>query len=405
LNVSKGTSERTSSRVIFHVDMDAFYASVEQNDHPEYRGQPVIIGAAPGHRGVVSACSYEARRYGVRSAMPISEAYQRCPGGVYLPVRMERYQEVSRAIMCLLDDFTPIVHQISVDEAFLDMTGTERLFGPPLEAGRTMRGAIRRETGLAMSVGIAPNPFLAKLASEFGKPDGLHRVERGEEEGFLDQLELGDLWGVGKKTQARLRELNIHSIPQLRSLDRSLLAAMLGDGAAGFLFNAVRGIDPGTLNIEPKSKSISSEITFEKDTANRETIDRVLLDIAHQVFFRLIDEGFKSKTGFVKLRYSDFTSTTIQRTMGHYAQSAEELYDLYRSLFAKRYEAGRKLRLLGAGLQKLEVEDRTGQIELFEDGYEKRRKVEHAVFDIKQKKLDIHKASLMGKRRRESDDL
>lgn len=386
------------------MDMDAFYASVEQHDHPEYQGKPVIIGAKPGSRGVVSACSYEARPFGVRSAMPISEAYRRCPQGVYLPVRMERYHEVSRRIMGLLDRYSPVVHQISVDEAFLDMTGTERLFGPPESAARSLKKLVLSETGLTVSVGVAPNPFLAKLASEFDKPDGLWMVNRGEEEAFLDKLELKDLWGVGKKTQARLNDLNITSIPQLRSMEKELLFAVFGEGAGTFLFNAVRGIDPGTLNLEPKSKSISSEVTFEKDTRDPETFDRVLLDIAHEVFFRLMHEGFSSKTAFVKIRYSDFTSTTIQQTLGHDLQSAEELCSVYRALFTRRYEQGRKLRLLGGGLQHLELSGTRGQIELFEDGYEKKKRVEHAVLDMKLKKLDIHKASLLGKRRRQTDD-
>ena len=252
--------------VIFHVDMDAFYASVEQNDHPEYRGKPVIIGARPGTRGVVSACSYEARKFGVHSAMPISRAYRLCPKGIYLPVRMKRYQEVSARIMELFGDFTPVVRQISVDEAFLDMTGTRRLFGDPEEAARAIKERVRTETGCTISIGIASNHYVAKMASEYGKPDGLYRVEEGREEEFLDKLRLGDLWGVGGKTLERLEELNITTVSRLREFSEGILSSMLGKAAGAYLYSAARGRNPGVFSEEPKSRSISNEITFPEDT-------------------------------------------------------------------------------------------------------------------------------------------
>ncbi len=237
--------------VVFHVDLDAFYASVEQRDDPRLKGKPVIVGAAPGRRGVVSACSYEARRFGIHSAMAISQAYRRCPQGVFLPVRMERYLEVSRKVMGILGTYTPHMQQISVDEAFLDMTGTERLLGPAIEVGRGLKEEVKRETGLAITVGIGPNKYVAKLATNAGKPDGLTLVTQAEVEAFLDRLALKDLWGIGEKTLARLTELNIVSTAQLREFGSEELARLLGKGTASFLHGVVRGEDPGS---SPKSR-------------------------------------------------------------------------------------------------------------------------------------------------------
>ena len=240
--------------VHFHVDMDAFYASVEQQDNPQYRGKPVIIGASPRQRGVVSACSYEARKYGVHSAMPISQAYRRCPAGVYLPVRMKRYQEVSKQIMALFDRFTPRVQQISVDEAFLNMTGTERLFGPPRKTAEELKEEVRGKTGLTISVGVATNKFLAKIASDLEKPDGLCIVAPGKEEQFIMDLPLKNIWGIGKKTLERLEELNITTTATLKSFSKALLVSMLGKGAGEYLFQAARGKDPGIFREDPQSR-------------------------------------------------------------------------------------------------------------------------------------------------------
>jgi DNA polymerase-4 len=209
--------------VIFHVDLDAFYASVEQIDNPSLQGKAVIVGALPGHRGVVSSCSYEARRFGVRSAMPVSQAARRCPQGVFVPVRMKRYLEVSQAVMRILERFSPDFRQISIDEAFMDMSGTQRLYGAPLATGKTVKEKVRRQTGLTLSIGIAANRYLAKLASEHSKPDGLHFVQPGEEISFLDGLSLGNLWGVGEKTRERLLELNITSVQGLREYPKDIL--------------------------------------------------------------------------------------------------------------------------------------------------------------------------------------
>lgn len=388
--------------VVFHVDLDAFYASVEALDDPSLAGRPVIVGALPGHRGVVSACSYEARKFGVHSAMPISQAQRRCPQAVFLPVRMGRYLEVSRRVMAILATYTPHLQQISVDEAFLDMTGTERLFGPARETAARLKAEVRREAGLAITVGIGPNKFVAKLATNSAKPDGLREVSAEGVEAFLDGLSLKDLWGVGAKTLERLSELAIDSVARLRAMGEDQLAALVGKGAAAFLSRAARGDDPGIFSEEPQSRSLSAETTFETDRKDRTSVERALLELCHQVAFRMLDEGWRSKTAVLKLRFHDFTTTTAQKTIGHWITSTEELYALTRALLAARWDGGSPVRLIGAGCANLERAGEHGQLELFADGMERRRKVEEAVLGIRRRMGDgtVTKASLLDGRRR-----
>jgi len=385
--------------LIFHVDLDAFYASVEQRDDPSLKGRPVIVGAAPGRRGVVSACSYEARRFGIHSAMPISQAYRRCPQGVYLPVRMERYLEVSREVMKILSTFTPHMQQISVDEAFLDLTGTERLFGPARDTGARLKAEVRAGTGLAISVGIGPNKYLAKMATNAGKPDGLVEVRAEEAESFLDSVALKDLWGIGEKTLQRLTELNITSVRQLRGIPQPELTRLLGQGASGFLATVTRGSDPGIFSEEPRSRSLSSETTFERDRKDRSGIERVLLELSHQVMFRMMEGGWKSKTVALKLRFHDFTTVSAQRTVKHWVTSADELHAVAVELLSSRWTGGTPIRLVGIGLSNLTAVEALDQLELFADGSARRGKVEEAVFRLQQKMGDgtLTKASLMGK--------
>jgi DNA polymerase-4 len=383
--------------VVFHVDLDAFYASVEQRDNPSLRGRPVIVGAAPGHRGVVSACSYEARLFGIHSAMPISQAYRRCPQGVYLPVRMERYLEVSREVMAILADFAPQVQQISVDEAFLDLTGTERLFGPARRTGARLKERVRAETGLAISVGIGPNKYIAKLATNAGKPDGLVEVTAEGVEAFLDGVPLRDLWGIGDKTLQRLTELNITSVPVLRGIPPPDLARLLGPGAASFLGAAVRGGDPGIFSEQPRSRSLSSEVTFERDRKDRAGIERVLLELCHQVMFRMIEEGWKSRTVALKIRFHDFTTASAQKTIRHWIASAEEMHAIARALLESRWTGGAPLRLVGVGFSNLVPVEDQDQLELFGDVFSRKKKVEEAVFRLQRKMGDgtLTKASLL----------
>ncbi|MFW5741948.1 MAG: DNA polymerase IV [Spirochaetota bacterium] len=384
-----------SHPVILHVDMDAFYASIEQHDHPEYRGKPVIVGAAPGHRGVVSACSYEARPFGIHSAMPINEAYRLCPQGVYLPVRMRRYQEVSGRIMAILAEYTPTLQQISVDEAFLDLTGTRRLLGDPEDVGRTIKVRVREETGLTISVGIAPSHYLAKLASEVDKPDGFYVVRPGQEADFVVRLPLKSMWGVGKKMLARLHALGIETVAQLREYTRQELAVELGTGAAHYLYAVSRGVDPGLYSEARSSHSISGERTFEHDVTSPDALDRALLEIAHTCTFRLMEEGAHSRTVTLKLRLTDFTTFTLRRTLSHEVTSADELYRSARELLQSKWDRVTPVRLVGCGLGNVESGPPDGQQDLFDRSSEKRMKLERAVYRLRQQGLRVKKARLL----------
>jgi DNA polymerase-4 len=387
--------------LIFHVDLDAFYASVEQIDNPDLRGLAVIVGALPGHRGVVSSCSYEARRFGVRSAMPISQAVRRCPEGVFVPVRMQRYLEVSQTVMKMLESFTPEFRQISIDEAFMDMSGTGRIYGTPLEAGGKVKEEVRSRTGLTLSIGIAANRYLAKLASEFCKPDGLYFVQPGEEIRFLDQLTLGKLWGVGEKTRERLSELNITSVQALRNVPLDILCSMMGEASGRYLYRACRGEDPGVFAVTAKSHSISSETTFERDVKNADTLRRAILELCEQVMHRLIVGSLRSNTVVLKLRYFDFATTTAQKTVKHWITSSDEIYSLALDLLDQRWNGSTPVRLVGIGTANVVAPGQAIQGELFTEELDKRHKVEETVSRLRQKMkgVKLTKASLIDRDR------
>ncbi len=380
---------------IFHVDLDAFYAAVEQRENPELIGKPVIIGGNPGSRGVVSACSYEARKYGVHSAMPTVTASRLCPEGVFLPVRMKLYQSVSAGIMKLFEEFTPDIMQISIDEAFLDMTGTHRLFGSVYDTGMMIKKRVKEESGLNISIGAAQTRFLAKLASDYGKPDGLCIVKEGETEAFLDRLELKDIWGLGKKTLEKLSDLNIKTIPELRAFSENALMSIFGKSGGEFLYKACRGVDLDIYNTAVKSSSISNETTFASDVRDREVLEKMLLELSHHVMFRMIKDNKKSKTLCLKVRFSDFTSTTAQKTLNRYVTSAEELFQHSIELLNTRWNGTEPVRLIGTGFNSVENADSPEQPELFEDPFEKKYRVEKAVFSIKTKGSKVTKASLL----------
>jgi DNA polymerase-4 len=387
----------SSAPVFFHVDLDAFFASVEQMDNPEYKGKPVIVGAAPGHRGVVSACSYEARKFGVHSAMPISEAFRRCPRGIYLPVRMKRYAEISGVVMGILGEFSPDVRPISIDEASLDMTGTRLLFGPPRETAEKLKTEVRGRAGVPLSVGIAPNRFLAKMASDFKKPDGLYEVQAGGEEAFIDAVGLSRLWGLGKKTMERLSAIHLDTLAKLRQMSEEALQSLMGQAAGNFLYNAIRGRDIGMYSDTAKSHSISHETTFAEDTADWEIISLSLLDLSHQVMYRLFAENGKSHTVSVKYRYSDFSTFSCQTTLSHLISSAEELYETGIKLIKAKWNPRIPLRLIGIGFDKVQPAEGS-QKELFPTAYDRKGMVEKAVFNMQKKAGEATpvKASLLG---------
>lgn len=372
--------------VFFHADLDAFFASVEQQDAPDLRGKPVVVGARPGHRGVVSACSYEARAFGIRSAMPISRAVQLCPGATFLPVRMERYRELSARIMSIFGDFSPDVRQISVDEAFIDMTGTERIFGPPRDAAAALKRRVREETGLSVSIGVAPNRYAAKLASARSKPDGLLVVEDGMEEAFMSAIPLEKVWGIGEKTLDRLRKVGLASVLKIRSFPLETLQRAMGDACGSFLYAASRGQDPGIFHDESKTRSMSGETTFERDVGERELLEDTIIQLSQDLMFRLISEGMTARTVQVKLRYDDFTTITARETLGRPVVSADDIRAAAAALLDRKLEPGRAVRLLGVGVSNIEDRNAAGQGELFEDGSAKRAKIERAVLDLKCRK-------------------
>lgn len=367
--------------VFFCADMDAFFASVEQHDNPEYKGKPLIVGGVEGHRGVVSACSYEARKYGVHSAMPAGTARKLCPNGIFVPVRMARYKEVSDHIMEIFSRFAPEVIQNSIDEAFLDLTGTDRLMGPPEEVALKIKACVKEETGLTVSIGIGENRYLAKLASDYRKPDGLYRVEKGKEIEFIDSIPLKKLWGIGKSTYARLENSGITSAAQIRGFSITLLERMFGKGAADFLSAIAYGKDPGICTTEHKSRSISNEITFDQDVGDYAVLRETLLGLSHQILFRLLKKGWSSKTLSLKLRLDNFSTSTIQMTQENAFTSAEEVFQTALILLQKKWDRKHNIRLIGLGFQNA---DETGgtQLQLFDDIHEKQNKVEKAVLKL-----------------------
>ncbi len=388
-----------SEPVYLHVDMDAFYASVEQHDRPELQGRPVIVGAHPGHRGVVSACSYEARRYGVHSAMPINQACRLCPQGVFLPVRMARYQEISRRIMGLLGEYTPTLQQMSVDEAFLDLCGTRRLLGAPRSVGEEIKRRVREETGLSISVGIAANRYLAKLASDEDKPDGLLVVPPGTEADFVARLPLKSLWGVGRKMLAHLNALGITTVLGLREYSIPELRGHVGAAAAEYLYAVCRGIDPGLYAEGRTSHSISGEQTFEHDVTNPDALDRALLDTAHSCMFRLMEERSHARTVMLKIRLADFTTFTVRRTLDHDVSSADEMYRMARLLLRDKWDRVTPIRLIGCGLANVRTGAGGVQPDLFDRSDERRQKVEQAVYQLRSRGLGVKKARLITRRR------
>lgn len=385
-----------STKTFFHVDIDAFFAAVELIDNPSLAGKPLIVGALPGHRGVVSTCSYEARKFGVRSAMPISEAARRCPSAVFLPVRMERYAEFSTKVMGLLGTFTPDLIRVSIDEASMDMSGTGRIWGPPENAAVQLKKMVRCDTGLSVSVGVASNRYIAKLAAGHRKPDGLVMIPRGEEADFMARLDLKDIWGAGAKTRERFEELGIRSVVDLRSLSDVMLFSLFGKAAGDFLYKVCRGIDPGIYAQSPRNRSMSTETTFERDVTDMETLECVLLGMSMELSSRMYEEDQSSHCISLKLRYEDFETLGARQTMAGPFLNADGIYEAARSLLGKKWN-GRPIRLIGLGLCSLE-QGGGRQALLFEPEDARVSKVEKAAFDAGRKGLGkITRASLLSR--------
>lgn len=382
--------------VFFHVDLDAFFASVEQRNHPEYRGKPLIIGM-PERRSVVSTCSYEARKFGVHSAMPSLQAQRLCPDGIFIPGNYKEYQKVSRQVMDILRRFSPSVQQVSIDEAFLDMTGTDLLFGPPRQACVTLKKAVFDETGLTVSVGVAHNRFVAKLASDFHKPDGICAVSPSKEEIFIDKVGLAKLWGIGKSTLSTIQSKGIRTTQEVRSLSFRQLEDLFGDNLASYLFKAVRGIDPGICEQETKSHSISSEQTFIDDVYSEETLSAVLLQMSTEVMLRAIDENVMPRTIGVKIRYGSFETTTVQATPDDAVLNTNQVFEQARSLFLSKWKRSEGIRLLGLGLYQVYTGDAPMQGELFNQTDQKRRALDKTILTLSKKGHSMKKASTLSK--------
>ncbi len=365
-----------TARTILHVDLDAFFAAVEQRDRPELRGRPVVVGGAGGEdaRGVVSAASYEARVFGIRSAMSLREAYRRCPDAVFLPVDGRRYQAASRDVMTILRRFTPLVEPISIDEAFLDVTASAALFGDGPAIARRIKDETREEVGLTASVGVATTKLVAKIASDLEKPDGLVVVPAGEEAAFLAPLPIGRLWGVGEKTATALAEYSVRTIGDLAALPPDLVVRRFGKHGASLVARA-RGMDPDPVHDGDPAKSVGHEHTFDVDTSDSEVIERTLLAMADGVAGRLRSAGVRAGTVAVKIRDSSFKTITRQRTLAEPTDLTDPIYTAALEL-ARPEIRGMRVRLLGVTASNLGEREQLGMFDTTEPRH--RRAVEAA---------------------------
>jgi len=356
--------QASPQRTIVHVDMDAFYASVEQLDQPQFRDQAVIVGGL-GARGVVSTASYEARRFGVHSAMPMVQARRLCPRGIYLPPRMSRYRQISRQVFAIFGRYTPLVEGLSLDEAFLDVSASLRLFGGAAAIAEDIRRAIREETGLSAAVGVAPNKFLAKLSSDLAKPGGIKTVHEERIQRLLDPLPVRRLWGVGKKTGALLQRAGILTIGQLRQLPAVDAGRLLGNQAAHFQALA-RGEDDRPVCAESQSRSISHEETFAENIRDPEQLLAILQGQVESVARQLREQQLTARCVVLKLRDGRFQTATRSKTLPEPTSETRLLYATAKALVEHwwRREGGKALRLLGMGVSQIaELERFHGEVQ------------------------------------------
>ncbi len=352
----------------FHLDMDAFFVSVEELFDPSLKGKPVVVGGRSNERGVVSAASYAARKFGVHSAMPLRTAYKLCPQAIFVEGRRERYVEYSRKVYAVLQKFSPRVEMASIDEAYLDLTGTERLLGPPLAAAHALHNAVREATQLNCSIGAAASRLVAKIASDQAKPHGILWIPPGGEARFLATLDVRKIPGVGKVTERNLHECGIRKIGDLAQLDAAFLEKRFGKWGLA-LAGKARGEDAGgwfdgEIGEGDDPKSVSHESTFSVDTADTATIDAMLVRLSEMVARRLRDHQLHARTIQIKLRYSDFSTFTRSKTLDHATQIDTEFAAAARALFHKSW-SGKAIRLLGVYAQSLEAGE--GQTNLLEE--------------------------------------
>lgn len=367
------------ARAILHVDMDAFFASVEQLDDPALRGRPVLVGGG-GRRGVVAAASYEARAFGCRSAMPTGAALRLCPHAAVVKPRGARYREISDRVMGVLESFSPLVQPVSIDEAFVDVTGSVRLMGEPPEIAGEIKRRIRAETGLTASVGVGPNKFVAKLASDLEKPDGLTVITAERVHEVMDPLPVSRLWGVGPAAEARLARLGLRTIGEVRAYDERVLVQTLGD-FGGHIARLSRGEDDRPVHADREAKSIGHEQTFGENLGDPEEVRAVLLDHCEQVARRLRRHGRLARTVTVKIRFGDFETITRAGTLADATDSTDAIWQAARGLFdawaAKQF---RPVRLIGASV--------SGLVDPADGGGRQMGLFENAAVDAKKRAAD-----------------
>lgn len=373
-------------KYIVHLDMDAFFAAIEQRDKPWLRNKPVIVGADPKGgkgRGVVSTCSYEARKFGLSSGLPISTAYRKCPQGIYLPVNMKKYSQVSNRIFKIFCQFTPLVEMISIDEAFLDISGSFHLFGTPYETCQLLKEKIKKETGLSASLGLASTKMAAKIASDLQKPDGLVVVTQKGLLDFLRPLSIDKLWGLGKKTKFELNRLGIKTIGELALTDPKVIIKILGKNGQ-HLWELARGIDSRPVVASEEIKSISNENTFDKDTLDRSKIDRTLISLCEKVSSRMRQQDLKTKTITLKIRLQDFQTCTRTMTLIKASSFVETIYKTAKKLLGDFDTKERKIRLLGIKASNLVSLDLNDSL-LIDSTDQKKEKIHKAVDKLKEK--------------------
>ncbi|MBX2867126.1 MAG: DNA polymerase IV [Acidiferrobacterales bacterium] len=373
--------------MILHIDMDAYYASVEEREHPELKGRPLVVGGSASGRGVISAANYAARAYGVRSAMPTARALRLCPDLIVMPTRGGLYQRVSRQIRDIFQRYTPLIEPLSLDEAFLDVRGSEKLYGSSEEIGWRIKNEIREELNLIASVGVAPNKFLAKLASDQDKPDGFTIVKQDEIQEFLDPLPVERIWGIGKAAQSRLNQVGIKTVKELRSQTEERLQSTFGKSGAK-LWALCHGIDNRPVVTDSESKSISHETTFDVDLKELATLESVALSLIEGVGYRLRESKLKARTINIKVRYHDFSTVTRSKTIDSPTDSTQEIWRVAKSLITELLGKSQfAVRLIGAGVSNFgqAVETRE-QSDLFDQI--PNEKAEQSQTDNRQHRLD-----------------
>ena len=378
-------------RVIMHADMDAFYASVEQREQPALRGRPVIVGGPSDTRGVVAAASYEARAYGVRSAMPLRQAARLCPQAVFVPGRMRLYSDVSTEVMRVFRSCTPLVEPLSLDEAFLDVTGCERRFGAPDEIADYVRVKVRAAVDLPISVGVATSKSVAKIASTLAKPDGRRIVAPGTEQAFLNPLPVRMVWGIGPKSAARLAARGIRTIGDLAQHDPERMRALRRPAALA------RAIDSRDVESERTAKSVGNEATFSRDTDDRALLLRYLRQLADHVARRLRAKGLAGRTVVLKLRYADFRTITRQVTLGEPTDQTRDVFGAARDLLLREARDGDVYRLVGVHVTGVQSEA-ARQLALRSGVERDRRPLETAMDEVRARFGDaaITHAALLG---------